>query len=41
VGGFGPQTKEFVRTVVEWTGIVRAVSVFGWQAACYVDYKSD
>ena len=27
--GFGPQVKEFVRTVVEWAGSVRDVSVFG------------
>ena len=32
-GGFGPQAKEFVRTVVEWAGSARDVSVFGWQAA--------
>ena len=31
-GGFGPQAKEFVRTVVDWAGNVRDVSVFGWQA---------
>jgi hypothetical protein len=28
-GGFGPQAKEFVKTVVEWAGNVRAVSVYG------------
>ena len=33
VGGFGPQAKEFVRTVMEWVSNVRDVSVFGWQAA--------
>jgi hypothetical protein len=37
-GDFGPQAKEFVRTVVEWVGNVRDVSVFGWQAANFERY---
>jgi hypothetical protein len=37
-GGFGPQAKEFVRTVVDWAGNVRDVSVFGWQAATFERY---
>ena len=31
-GGLWAQAKEFVRTVVEWAGSVRDVSIFGWQA---------
>jgi hypothetical protein len=33
VRGFGPQAKEFVRTVVEWVGSGRDLCVFGFQAA--------
>jgi hypothetical protein len=37
-GGFGPQAKKFVETVVEWAGNVRDVYVFGWQAANFERY---